>query len=695
MELWSAIDYLINTGQSKKAVPYLDRFIKSQPDDASLVAIRDRFGIGAFLRLADDPATASYAKPLADTLAAASRRFATQPDRLAKAVSALTGTPGEQNYGVAQLKEAGPHAIPALVEALQHPGIAAKDQALLVRNMGRLEGSAVPALLAVLDSGDPRLQTGAASALGNIGDPRAIPFLTYPASAIEFTPEVREAAQSAIAQLSGKPFVAQTRTPAQVLTDTAWEYYLHQIEFPGDKVAVWGWDKDRKTVAPRTLKRGEAEEYFGQRLADEALRLQPTDLNAQTAALSLALRKTTEKTSPSDIPAGDKAAFDKAFAAGPGVMTAVLKKAIADRDDNLAAMASNILGKLTDPAQLAATGRPHPLVEVLWAPGPRAPLEAAKVIVELAPTQPFPGSSRLVPTLARYIMTQHSPRAIVIDDNPSRASQVAGAIQSLGYETVVETSGNQGFLAAAETADVELVFVSHAFSPSSWSVSDILTNLRSDSRTKNVPVYVYGPGDLEVKRPNLPTSFPGVKYLVQPVNGETLEKLLGGKPSQLSDTERGALADEAAKLLARIASQPKSPFAEDLSSAEPALAIALSQPGTIQAASTALGDVPDADAQRSLADVVLDAARPAELRRGSAAQLARSIQRFGPLVSGDQELMLVAAAKEVDDPQLRSALEKTVTALRSRVNSMRRSTRTVTPAVSPPADSPAPSGARP
>ncbi len=70
IELWEAADYLIRTGQAKKAVPYLDKFQKSRPDDATLVAVRDRYGAGSFLRLDDDPSTRPFARPLSDALAA-------------------------------------------------------------------------------------------------------------------------------------------------------------------------------------------------------------------------------------------------------------------------------------------------------------------------------------------------------------------------------------------------------------------------------------------------------------------------------------------------------------------------------------------------------------------------------------------------------------------------------------------------
>ena len=666
MELWSAIDYLVRTGQSKKAVPYLDKFTKSQTDDATLVEIRDKYGAGSILRLADQPETSRYTQPLAESLMAAVRRHAIQPEQIAQAVAELTGSPEEQAYAVARLKEAGPYAVPVLIEALQRAAITPENRALLARNLGRLDRTAVPPLLAVLDSSDPRLAADAATALGAIGDPRAVPFLTYPASAAKFPPAVREAAQAAIGRLTGRSFSAQSHSPAQVLTAAAWSFHRHQVEFPSDPVAVWVWDKDRKVPVPRPMKRGEAEGYFGLQLANEALQLQPMDLDARTASVSLSLEKAIDRVGFNAFPAQDQGAFASAVAAGPAVLAEVLRKAIADGKDELAAATAAALGQVTDRALLSGSGHPHPLVEALSAPGVRVQFAAAKALVELAPTQPFPGSSRVVPALARFAASQRSPRAVVIDGNPNRGGQLAGLLKALGYETVLETSGDQGFRAAADSVDVELVVVSHAQAHGAWNLIDILTNLKSDARTANLPVYIYGPLKLERDRFGLLASFPGTRFLVQPVSAAILERLLGGRPAKLTAAERAGYANEAALLLARIAGQPKSPYAADLSASEPALTIALSQPETSQAASSALGDVPNEDAQQSLADVVLDPSRPAELRRASASQLARSIQRFGPLVSAEQEAQLAAEFRAETDPQFRAALGTVVAALRAK-----------------------------
>ena len=124
-------------------------------------------------------------------------------------------------------------------------------------------------------------------------------------------------------------------------------------------------------------------------------------------------------------------------------------------------------------------------------------------------------------------------------------------------------------------------------------------------------------------------------------------------------------AKQAAILLAQIAAQPNSPFAADLSAAEPALTAAIATPGVALAASTALGDVPNADAQRRLADAVLDPSRDPALRRSSAEQLARSIQRFGPMVASDQEVKLVDAFNGEADPELHAVLGMVVGTLRS------------------------------
>ena len=114
----------------------------------------------------------------------------------------------------------------------------------------------------------------------------------------------------------------------------------------------------------------------------------------------------------------------------------------------------------------------------------------------------------------------------------------------------------------------------------------------------------------------------------------------------------------------KIAKDRKGPFAADLAGAEEALVAATQSPETAQSAATALAELGSADAQRTLADLVLDPSRALPLRKQVAADLVRSIQRFGPLMTIAQERRLLSAVREAADSDIQDDLEAVVRALR-------------------------------
>ncbi len=672
MELWDAADYLIRTGQVQQAVPYLNAFVQSQPDDETLLQIRDRYGAGTFLRLGDYPQTRPLEQGITKMLAAAVHRTATRPDRINRFIAALTKSNEEQDYAVERLREAGPYAIPFLVKALEQPGLSTEHQALIVRNMGRLDRSVVPPLIATLDSPDAVVAADAAAVLGTIGDPRAVPHLTYlavrgktpaPTGNDEAGDPVREEARRTIDRLTGRSFAAQPRAPIRVLTDEALRYHRHAVSFPAPPLILWTWDASQAVPVPNRVTQSDAEAYFGLRLAREALQLDPADVAAQVAFLSLALEKAVERVGFTAFPATDPSGvFATALAAGPDVLAAVLRGALADGKYDLAAAAVSALGQVTDRSALATGRRPNPLVEALTAPSRRVQLAAARALVALEPRHPFAGSSQLVPILARFVTGQALPRAVVIDGNMARGGQLTGFLKELGYDPILALTGDDGFRRAAESADVELILLDNHLIRGSWRLTDTLANLRADARTAGIPIYIVGPLDLDVKLNYMRSSFPGVKFLMRPDNAALLEQQLGGRPAGLSESERAAYARESTELLAQIAARPGSPFEPELSLAEPALRIALNSASDRAAA--ALSEVAMPDAQRGLADLVLDPSKPTPLRQSTAAMLVRSIQRFGPLVAADQEARLLAAFDQESDPALRTALAAVLGALR-------------------------------
>jgi HEAT repeat protein len=667
-ELWDAVDYLVRTGQPKAAVPYLTAFLSSKPDDAALLAIRDRYGAGSVLRLNDYPETRAQARQILEMLNAASRRYATNPERLKRAIAALSKTKEEQAYGLERLREAGPYAVPALIEAISNPNTPAEERKLIVANMGRLDHAAIPALIAALDSPDQNVAANAADALGRIGDPRAVPSLTYPAAQPN-EGALRGAARLAIARLTGLSFASQTRSPIRVLVDEARKYQMHQVQFPADSVVIWSWEAGGPT--PSTVSKSEAEAIFGLRFAREALNLDPTDRAAQVVFISLSVEKAIERVGMANFLTQDPTgAFAAALAAGPSLLGDVAHQAMADGHSDLAAAALVAFGRVADRDALARTSvTPNPLVEALSAPDRRVRLAAAQALVSMAPPHNFPGASRVVPVLTSFIATRSVPKVVIIDGDANRGNGVGRVLKALGYDFASAQDGTDGFKLTAESADVEAVFIEPTFLQGSWRLVDILTNLRGDARTAGLPIFVYGPERLADHLQYQLSNTSRIAFVVTPTNPDAFlpvwerEMLrIGSRP--LSPNERETFSQIASTMLGQIASRPGNPFEVNISEAEPALTAALSNPATGLAASTALGDVPGLAAQRSLADALIDPSKPAAMRLSAANQLARSLQRFGRLVTRQQEQRLQEALDGETTPELRFALSEVVGALR-------------------------------
>jgi HEAT repeat protein len=676
LELWDAIDYLVRMGQADQAVPYLKSFLQSKPDDAVLLEIRDRYGPGSIMRLGDFPATRPYVKPLMDTLVAAAHRNATNPERINRYIQGLTKTREEQAYSVEELRRAGPYAVPYLVQTLSRPALSAEDKALIVGNMGLLDRTAVPALLSLLDSPDGSLAAAAAEALGQIGDPRAIPYLTILAASDDPLSPARDAARRSIERMTGRPFEAQSRKPVRVLVDEARKYLTHSVNFPSDPVEIWVWDG---APTPRQVSRSEAEGILGLRFAREALRIEPANVDAQAVYLSLALEKAAERTGLANFLANDDPAgtFASALAAGPMALGEVLRTALAIGHSELAAVAATALGRVIDRDALPPDRRALPLIEALTSPDRHVQFAAAQALVWLEPRKSFPGSSRVVPVLARFITSEAVPKAVVIDSNASRGSQVVSYLKELGYDPDLAPSGDEGFRLAAGSADVELIVIEPSLFQGPWRLIDTLSNLRADANTAGIPIFIVAPLGLHEQLRLHTLNFPRVALLVTPANAQTLKRQLDTQLAQmgarpLSAEEKEQYARQAASLLAQVAHQPGSPFEIDLPRAGAALEMALNSQSTNLAASAALGDLPGIDAQRSLADVVLDPGKPAPLRLSAAFRLCQSIQRFGPLISAEQEKTLAEALGQTADPGLRNALSAVVGALRPKPDAVGR-----------------------
>lgn len=672
LELWDAVSYLTRVGRYDQAAPLVDRFLQSNPDDATLLEIRSRFGLGSVLRLQDDPRTAAAVGPLIDLIRGAADRNARRADLIRRSIARLTGTPLERSEALRRLRSSGPYAVPELLRAIAAAEPGSIERQLLISGLGELEPRAVPAVLGALESPDADLAAAAARALGMIGDRRALPFLVAEAAgAADGREAARDAARKAIGAL-GRDADRLLERPARVLLDEAERYFTGAYEFPGQQVELWGWDEAAGTVAPRLVRPAEAEALLGDRFVRKALELAPEDREAVALRVALEVREALQVAGPdAGMPPGGlpEGLGDEVTGASAEVLADALAMALDAGNGPEAAALASLYGRAIDPSALELD-RPSLLLRALESPDRRVEFAAARALVELEPARPFFGSSRVVPILSRFLRSEVVPRAVVIDGAVHRGAELASLLRSLNFDVDATDDARDGFRLATATADVELVFVAPSGLLGGWELADLLANLRGDSRTRGLPVLLYGESAATGRRLAFyPEDDPLIEYLVIPPVPWALARQLdritdrmGDRP--LTPEERGRYAAEAAGLLARIAEKPIDAYTIDLAMAGDPLIHSLFNPALAESAAAALAIVPTAAAQRELADVALDGSRRPELRTVAADRLVVSVGRFGPLLDLRQRDRLPRAIAREADPAIRADLEAVAEAIR-------------------------------
>ncbi|WZO98546.1 hypothetical protein EP7_000126 [Isosphaeraceae bacterium EP7] len=698
IELWGAVDYLVRTEQAPAALPYLRQFLASEPSDATWLDIRDRFGEASILRLQDAPETRAQAPKLLGRLADAERRAVTAPGRLEAAIDSLEKSPEERAFAQQRLREAGPYAVPLLAQALAKDGLGDETRQVLKDALNALDDRAVPPMAAAALAAGPQAEA-LADAIGKIRDARALAALVALESNPKADPAARQAARTAIVRITGVAFDARPQAAKNLLVGQSRNYRLGRIRFPGERVTYW--TADGTEIKPVTAPRREAERHFATAFALAARAIAPDDADVRSLSTAIAIEDEVERSGlaafPGEAPSDD---LKLALASGPANLSRVLDEAIADREYPLAAATAGALGKaikgevlagpggksgpaeVTPTAQaidraavartLAGSGsRPHALVRALSAPDPRVRFAAARALVDLSPSAPFLGSGKVVPTLAYFAGSRPERHAVVIDGNIARGGQLGGMLESIGYSPLMAITGAEGFRLAASSSSVELVFIDPSLVQGAWRLNDTLTNLRADARTANLPAFVVGPLGMSDEVEHALDGFRDAQFLVTPASPTILRHLLdrpvaGLTPAPLTTADRVAYAAESAAMLARLGEGQSGPFRADLPQAIPALVRGLNAYEIAVPAAKALAFLPTVEAQRSLAEALLDPARSPERRAGLAEALATSLGRYGNLLAPDQGARLDQLRAEAAGSPLGDALRQVVESMKAR-----------------------------
>ena len=667
--LMDAVILMTDLARPGLAKMYLEKLLDSNPDDATLLNLRDRHGPAMFLKLSNDKRLQPESITLLEQINAAFRKGATDPVRVDKLIGDLSKTAAEREVAILQLRNAGNYGAARLIAAL-HTSRDDAQRKLLLYTLTRLNREVVPALLGAVEGPNPDLRATVIEALGWLGQPQAIESLWHPAFGEAQPPAVQLASRQALARLMFGTVkkvgdLSQFGAAAE-LAKSARRNLRGEGDWPLNdegQVESWTWDEKAGTVTMTPVTVETASIRSARRQARQAFELAPTrpDLHALywNALMADELQDTERGTTISSQPGST---FYVGLQLGPEVMQSALVEAMSLGEPVVAAVALQALAQTGSARMLKATeGRPAPVVAALNYPDSRVQFAAASTILTWDPATSFRGASRVVEVLARALTDAGTARGIAVDANEQRASSMSAALREMGFEPEIAQTGQDAFKIAAERGDVSLFLIEA--NVARWELSQTVTNIRSDARTAYIPIVIYGNENLQSRIERVAESQPRVHFVLQTSDAALMSKqvlrfLRTAHSKAITQPQRAATRQAAITWLVQLADRRQASLF-DIGPAENALLSAANEPDLGESAVFALGAIATPTAQAKLFEIGAAASRPAPIRERALAMLAAHIQRHGVMLTELQTDELRKAARQETDPSLQSAFAAT------------------------------------
>jgi HEAT repeat protein len=669
-ELFEATLFMLKLGKTDLAKYYIDQLIAADPDDLTLLRIRDRHDTATFLELQRVDEIAQPAARLAARLQEATRNHVSDAGYFPGILSKLSAGGRREAEAIDELRYLGPAAVPLLINELQKP--VGTDKGLIVYALTRLGRNANEPLLGALRSPVPDVRAAAATVLGLTASKEEIPWLQRMAFSPNEQGSCRQAAVEALARLQfGDPQQTARISDFGVsdrLTRLAQSFLTGKYKWPTNlredgKRSVWSWDAAAGTVRETLTTERYASLYWAEQFARDAAELRPAAKEPSVILLATLMTRDIEQAGwDQPIPLGPGTAMELAVTSGPAHCAEILQFAqseglVAPQLACLEALALNGSEKLL-------TGRAAGVVRALNSSDPRVQYTAATTILAWNPQQPYQGSGRVVEILARALAGDAAPQSVVIDPNGTRASTTVGTFSDVGWRGTPVRTGMEGFEHAVSHGNIQLAVVH----PNTirWELTDTIANFRNDSRTAQLPIVIFGPPELEPKLAWLTKRYDRVTYIYETpdtldVSRQLRAFLAQASPPDLSQAERAAQIRDAAYWLARLAEAPAGVY--DLQPAETALLSVLDDPELAEYALQAVTVIPGRTVQQRLVQSATDVNLSNAQRRRAALSLANHLHRFGNQLPQPEWQQVLAQSTAANDPVLQTTLQAVIGAL--------------------------------
>lgn len=645
VELLRAAKILVDLGEAPQALPLIKQLAAKKLDDEVLAALVKELGSAVFLQLARVPALQPDAAKFCDQALAGAQRFARDPARIERLVKQLGETdPEEHAKIVADLRAGGDAAVAALVAVLADQDRAG-EYAVVQQALAAIGPVASAPLVAVLESGDPRLVALVLPVLGELNDPTVADYLLAPALAPDSPPAVVAAAQPAVAVYFGRvPTPAQAAARLHERVRAA----LAKIGEPNfDPTAalappplVWRWDEQtRQIVGDRiTARAGEILTAAG--LAADARRILPASETIRRLYLTTLARAIAFSETEPGATARLEKARDVIARASIDELQDLLSFALVDDQPAAAAVAARQLSTTGDPGLLLThTPQLSALAKAVSHADRSLRFAALQAIMKLDPREPYPGAGRVAEALEYFARSHGTPRALVAADAPLEAGRIAGLLAEQGFEPDMATNTTGVLRLAQAASDYEVIYIDTALGmPGS---GQLLQRLRSDTRTARVPLALVSLADefLAAERVarRIPLCLAVMRTHNAPATQIELNRLLQATGRVITPRDvRREQGVQALTWIAELAQQPQRLY--DLRRMDDAVIASLDAPGMTEAAIGALANLDTPRAQRTLVRYASRPAAPITQRQAAARAFAENVSRHGTLLKSDEIL---------------------------------------------------------
>jgi hypothetical protein len=714
VEFWAALQFEITVGKFDIAGLHLDLLLKKEPKadvDQKLLDIEEAEGLGSFVKLQEvrkwhehpdlEKQARDNVRVLIQRVLDALEKRLGDPARLNKFIKNLSApTREERAFALVQLQRAQERAGPYLVEALRNttgtPHNLRVQEAIL-----KLDRSAVPSIIEVLkpasdkDAKDTDLRPIVLDLLRRRADDRIAPYLWYLSSSLKVAPSVRAQAKEGLAQLLQVD--PELLPPAKVaLTRLAEDYYQHRVRFAEPKrVRIWPWDGQKIEPTPVVLNASEAEQYFGNRYAKEALDLDPAYQPAQIIYLSLRLEREYQDNLDQFLLGKSPSATPQLLATlDTELLTAVLERALTERNPAVILPIVQTLGERGEvrAIQSAGSGAQGVLVRSLYYPDRRVQFASVRALLRMPSTASPVATTRVVEVLRRFIAADAVPKALLAFMTEEQKPELRKAITDAGFQPIFTASIKKTMERLRENADIDIILLNPTMADN--ELPFVISQMRGDSdvgllpmlllaapkrestlaraakRYRNITMLpealVKDPAQLKTQLENA-IKFAAVSDLVlrapEEQRGWLEDDVKKSKGRKLSDAERKQLRREAMDHLWRMARGELPGY--EVRIAEAALAHALRTEELAVPALEVMSRIPGPDAQQRLAAFVLDPAR-GKLRVTATIELNRHLQKHGLGLNNDQIGRLQSLHNNpAEDANVRAQLALFVGSLRS------------------------------